>query len=78
MHVHVHNTFPTDLLHVPPGFAEGIRFDDDVCSGSTAVKTTAKEGQIVAISRLLLGGGQLEVTDQLSDICEKVKVIELS
>ncbi len=70
--MHVHNTFSIGLLHVPPGFAEGIRFDDRV---STAVQTTAKEGQIVTISRLLLGSGQLEVVDRLSDISDKVKVI---
>ena len=57
-----------------------MRFDDQDCSGSnlfTAVQATTKESHIVTISRLLLGGGQLEVAERLSEVSEEIKVIEL-
>ena len=64
------------LLQIPPGFIEGMRFDDQACSDFTAVQATTKENQIVAISRLLLGGGNLGVAERLNDICEEIKVID--
>ena len=65
------------LLQIPPGFAEGMRFDDQACSGFTAVQATTKENQVVAISRLLLGGGNLEVAERLNDTHEEmIKVID--
>jgi hypothetical protein len=63
-------------LHIPPGFAEGMRFGDQACSGFTVVQATTKESQIVNISRLLLGGGHLAAAEQLNDICEEIKVID--
>ena len=65
-----------DLLSIPPGFAEGMRFDDHTCSTlSMSVPTTTDDNQTVNISRLLLEGRALELVEQSRDIDVKSEVI---
>lgn len=65
------------LLHKPPGFAEGMRFDDQASSSFTALQATTEGSQIVTISGLLVGDSHLEVLEHLSDISEEKEVANL-
>ena len=51
---------PADILIVPPGFAEGMMFDEHVSPCSPWVTVENGESQAVGMLELLFGGGVWE------------------